>query len=490
MGSQIDRLKKENSNILINLCMDIIDFESAYKCLSAKTESYDVSATIEVRARQNVALYLTVLFSASCSFMMKTEVGIAIIAFLCNLILIAFVYVIGVQQGYFEKYEKLIYKRMIYKDRAFDVASSEETNDESDNLPHLGFDIVTQCSDVLVHTMPKCKHKMNRDSLLEYALSAFAESTTLKLKCPHSIDGNLCNMEWDYLSIIDILQYGDKDKSEWTKYAKLELLASRNVIENELESQKCPKCQTLYVRNFRKNKKAMDEIQSVDDIENEFKFECVFCPKDSIEIVERIKVPQKKESIRYGPHFEDDVKEDIDGNAVNALFGINENEESDDDDDDIDDDDADELRTMRLISHMFDDDEPDFVDRVSYKLLNTFCFCCGDNWTDGHVCDSSFKSDLVSILSQAEKKRIDSVSDVPSIRSCPNCAQLITHTDACKHMKCSRCYKDFCFVCLKMKKNGKWQCGSYSSACPVAPPQNEDSLPNNIVITKKAFRLF
>merc|ERR1719203_2470053 len=209
------------------------------------------------------------------------------------------------------------------KKHKIEVEKKEEQIEEKKEeiWPQLGFDVITQCSDVLVHKMPICGHKMNRDSLLQYALSAFADSKTMKLKCPHSInEGNaLCNCEWEYAAILDILQYGDEDKEDWIKYAKMELLASRNVIENELECQKCPSCHSLYYRNHRENKRELDDISTVKDIESEFKFQCIFCPADTETIVEMIEI--KKDNVNMDPHFEDDVEEDIDGEAVNSLFG-------------------------------------------------------------------------------------------------------------------------------------------------------------------------
>lgn len=120
----------------------------------------------------------------------------------------------------------------------------------------------------------------------------------------------------------------------------------------------------------------------------------------------------------------------------------------------------------------------------------SFCWGCGEKWDDGHICDSSFRSELVDILSKAETKKIGDVDGVPEIRCCPNCCQLITHTEACKHMKCKACKTDFCFVCLKSKKNGNWQCGNSGTVCPIADRQNMVTLPDNIVINKKSLKLF
>jgi len=144
-----------------------------------------------------------------------------------------------------------------------------------------------------------------------------------------------------------------------------------------------------------------------------------------------------------------------------------------------------------------DEDENEGKEVYDYqpvmKLHDAFCWGCGVTWEEGHVCDSSFKRDLCEILQMAETKTIGEQTNVPSIRCCPTCSQLITHTQACKHMDCRNCRKSFCFVCLRLRDPKKgWQCGSYSSRCPggVAPRQGMDSLPDAIVITKNAFHLY
>ncbi|XP_052454338.1 E3 ubiquitin-protein ligase RNF217 isoform X1 [Carassius gibelio] len=39
----------------------------------------------------------------------------------------------------------------------------------------------------------------------------------------------------------------------------------------------------------------------------------------------------------------------------------------------------------------------------------------------------------------------------PAVRACPTCGLLINHnTEKCKNIVCSRCKKEFCFVCLKL----------------------------------------
>jgi len=140
-----------------------------------------------------------------------------------------------------------------------------------------------------------------------------------------------------------------------------------------------------------------------------------------------------------------------------------------------------------------EDDEEQKVPSEKPSVLdtnNSFCWGCGEKWVDGHICDSSFRRDLCEILQNAEVKKIGQVEGVPSIRCCPNCCQLLYHIDCCKHMRCGQCKKYFCFVCMKPQKEGRWQCGSSSTVCPVAERQNLDSFLDNIVITKAQFRFF
>jgi len=168
------------------------------------------------------------------------------------------------------------------------------------------------------------------------------------------------------------------------------------------------------------------------------------------------------------------------------------------------DSEAEEEERVNRIEHIFDDDgisdcdEEETEEKVALgydevtTLHDAFCWGCGVEWEEGHVCDSSFKQDMCNILAMADKKTIGEQENIPSIRCCPHCQMLITHTQACKHMDCRNCKKAFCFVCLKPRLDSGWQCGSYSSRCPdgVAPVQGMDALPDAIVITKNAFHLY
>ncbi|RUP44414.1 hypothetical protein BC936DRAFT_149483 [Jimgerdemannia flammicorona] len=76
----------------------------------------------------------------------------------------------------------------------------------------------------------------------------------------------------------------------------------------------------------------------------------------------------------------------------------------------------------------------------------------------------------LAILRNAPLKRIGEVPNVPSRRACPKCGLLVEHDRACKHMKC-RCDHEFCFICLKPRLAGLWQCGAFNTACQIAPVQ-------------------
>eukprot|EP01084_Bolivina_argentea_P003252 6080_1 len=166
-----------------------------------------------------------------------------------------------------------------YKSDSDDDITETELPEEEITYPKLGFDIITQEHDVLVHQMPTCGHEMNKDSLYEYTFNTFNDSSNMYLKCPHNTCDNmdkLCDTKWEYKHIINILQY--ENNNQWIKYAKLELLSSRNVIENNGNFQKCPRCKTLYFKNQNENIKPLHEINTIEDIENEFKFKCIICP--------------------------------------------------------------------------------------------------------------------------------------------------------------------------------------------------------------------
>ena len=351
-----------------------------------------------------------------------------------------------------------------------DDEDEEEEQTEAEDAERRGFDVIMQEEDVLVHRMPICHHDMNPDSLYRFALSSFADHKKT-VRCPHRYSASFqCEAEWNYDQIRCVLT---KDESADFDLAKLQLLCARNRIEDDCNVQKCPHCNSLYFRNRNPGEIPLEDIKTKKDIETAFKSQCTFCSFVE-EKVHEIAVDQPRECEMA--HHEDDEAEDIDGNAVNAMFGHFDDEEDGEEEEEED-----------------EDVMPEFEQLVVRKLVNGYCWCCGEGWVSGHICSSSFKEDLCELLSVAETKQIGSVQSVPSLRCCPNpkCCQLITHTEACKHMKCRGCSTDFCFVCLKQKdEKGRWQCGSHSTPCPVAERQDMQSLPDTMVLTKQSFHLY
>eukprot|EP01083_Nonionella_stella_P069607 185657_1 len=62
--------------------------------------------------------------------------------------------------------------------------------------------------------------------------------------------------------------------------------------------------------------------------------------------------------------------------------------------------------------------------------------------------------------------------ELPRFRACPRCLTFIEYTTACKHMICSGCDKQFCFVCLGLQgSDGQWGCGNSGTVCKMAPKQ-------------------
>ena len=104
-------------------------------------------------------------------------------------------------------------------------------------------------------------------------------------------------------------------------------------------------------------------------------------------------------------------------------------------------------------------------------LSYDFCWQCLAPYTSGHKCSVEA---INQILASAPQKETSICKmKCPSIRACPKCFLLIEHIDRCKHMQCPTptCKQEFCFVCLRLKTDGKWHCGTYSTECEMAPVQ-------------------
>ena len=103
------------------------------------------------------------------------------------------------------------------------------------------------------------------------------------------------------------------------------------------------------------------------------------------------------------------------------------------------------------------------------KGVYDFCWQCSSSWVSGHKCSMEAINQLLA--SAPLKKTSICEMKCPSIRACPKCFALIEHIDKCKHMQCPTCKQEFCFVCLRLKTDGKWHCGKYSTECAMAPVQ-------------------
>ena len=99
-----------------------------------------------------------------------------------------------------------------------------------------------------------------------------------------------------------------------------------------------------------------------------------------------------------------------------------------------------------------------------------FCWACLRKWRRsssltrcGNGCDG--KDPRLVILADAEKKLIDHIPGCPSIRACTKCGLLINLKEGCRHMICTGCKNEFCFLCLK-----PWESHNHDQ-CRVAPVQ-------------------
>eukprot|EP01083_Nonionella_stella_P098269 276288_1 len=302
-----------------------------------------------------------------------------------------------------------------------------------------GFDIITQESDANVYKMPNCGHYMNKESLYSYCLNQSLDTNTVCVRCPHHAkDTSESDLKYD--------EYG-----QWAcRYC---------TFLNDDEASECVMCE-----NAKPPPKANCDaqwnyclIKQILAFDNEHKWKELV----QLEILLSRNKMQKECDIQKCP-------------GCRTLYFKNNSSCG--------------LKDIKTASDIRKEFKTHCIRCDAWD--NAFCFCCGAQWTYNHICDSSFKSELVRILNKAETKTIGDVNKVPSIRCCPNCAQLITHTDACKHMNCVACDTEFCFVCLKPMVDGEWQCGSSGDVCPIAPRQSLKTLPSTLIINKKAFKLF
>lgn len=114
---------------------------------------------------------------------------------------------------------------------------------------------------------------------------------------------------------------------------------------------------------------------------------------------------------------------------------------------------------------------------MQQKSSYYFCWYCLQDWKNplsSAACGNEGCGDTVKLEKLRTSGKIKvSYSGVETfkLRACPNCGTIIELASGCKQMHCKACSQDFCFVCLRMKSQGSWSCGSNSTVCVAAPPQ-------------------
>ncbi|KPP67366.1 putative E3 ubiquitin-protein ligase RNF144A-A [Scleropages formosus] len=113
-----------------------------------------------------------------------------------------------------------------------------------------------------------------------------------------------------------------------------------------------------------------------------------------------------------------------------------------------------------------------------------FCWQCLKQWkgpgprSDRCENDGCTNKDL-ELLKKCPMITLPEVMNVqcPAIRACPTCGLLVEHDKTgCKNIICSRCQKEFCFVCLKLTPNCL-KTSSYFELCSDGVAPRQTSIP-------------
>ena len=137
-----------------------------------------------------------------------------------------------------------------------------------------------------------------------------------------------------------------------------------------------------------------------------------------------------------------------------------------------------------------------FVERIDHNNMRVTCTICtkkrGETYDFCWQCLRTWSGSLsksstgcgqagcvsleLSSLLEAPLIKINDF-DVPNRRACPNCGRVVEHNQkGCKNMTCTRCKKEFCFLCLEYTEDClKTAPCSWYKPCskPVAPRQTK-----------------
>ena len=114
-----------------------------------------------------------------------------------------------------------------------------------------------------------------------------------------------------------------------------------------------------------------------------------------------------------------------------------------------------------------------------------FCWLCLRPWKNPSMTAAACGNAQCEVnrekLNRLKESPMVGVSFFPErkiykLRACPGCATVIEFKSGCKQMACAKCGTQFCFICLRKRVCGCWQCGSYDTHCELAPIQQ--ILPN------------
>lgn len=102
------------------------------------------------------------------------------------------------------------------------------------------------------------------------------------------------------------------------------------------------------------------------------------------------------------------------------------------------------------------------------QKIYQFCWQCQREWKGrgprSDRCDNvgciNKDLQLLQTCKSISLPAVEGVTDCPSVRACPTCGMKVEHSrQYCKNIDCPRCHIEFCFVCLKLKR----ECSKTSS---------------------------